>query len=432
MKNFYKIFIGLVITFVPAYLVYALVFVPLAPPNAIISSPATSVSVPQNQTVSFSGYGTSAGCTSTALGVCKPAPSITGYEWRENSCVSGGLLSNSASFILSNPTIGTRTIFFRAQDANGWSTNCPSRVVTVTSPVGTVSVSTNISATWTITGPSTIFGSGTSQSYPSKPTGTYTVTWGAVFGHNSPASQSFTLGSGGVINFSGTYAAVTINSAPSVTTPTHTGVTANSVILGATVTSLGTPAVISARGTCWATTPNPTTNCVPEGGQTTGAFSHTRTGMTGGTTYYYRGYAVNSTGIGYSSDSSFTAPLASCPAPWGGSIASGSSVSAYQFSSVSAPATCSAVSETRTCNNGTLSGSYTNQSCSVSTSCTTPWGTTLSNGSSVPAYQSSTVTAPATCSSVTETRTCSNGTLSGSYINQNCAVVNKSKKFWQF
>ena len=52
-----------------------------------------------------------------------------------------------------------------------------------------------------------------------------------------------------------------------------------------------------------------------------------------------------------------------CPLPWGGSINDGASVTAYQASSVPCGSNCS--NETRTCSNGTLSGTYTNSSCSV-------------------------------------------------------------------
>ncbi|MDX2096040.1 MAG: type II secretion system protein [Alphaproteobacteria bacterium] len=59
------------------------------------------------------------------------------------------------------------------------------------------------------------------------------------------------------------------------------------------------------------------------------------------------------------------AACASCALPWGGSLASGSSVLAYQTSSVTCGNSC--VSQSRTCTNGSLSGSYTNASCSVGT-----------------------------------------------------------------
>jgi hypothetical protein len=103
------------------------------------------------------------------------------------------------------------------------------------------------------------------------------------------------------------YAKWTINNVePTVTTPTATGITATSATLGANVTSLGVPASISARGTCWGTSPSPTTNCTVATGTTTGVFTHSRTGLTAGTLYYYRGYATNTTGTGYSADGTFT------------------------------------------------------------------------------------------------------------------------------
>lgn len=55
----------------------------------------------------------------------------------------------------------------------------------------------------------------------------------------------------------------------------------------------------------------------------------------------------------------------SCNLPWGGSINHNSSVTAYSASSVPCGSSCASVSETRTCVDGFLSGSYTNGSCSV-------------------------------------------------------------------
>ena len=96
------------------------------------------------------------------------------------------------------------------------------------------------------------------------------------------------------------------NSVPTVTSPTSTSVAGTTATLGANVTSLGIPASISARGTCWGTLASPITNCVAESGTTTGVFTQARTGFTAGTTYYYRGYATNSTGTAYSADGTFT------------------------------------------------------------------------------------------------------------------------------
>ncbi len=60
---------------------------------------------------------------------------------------------------------------------------------------------------------------------------------------------------------------------------------------------------------------------------------------------------------------------APCSLPWGGTTNDGSSVTAYQSSSVTSPSTC--VSQTRMCTNGTLSGSYAYQSCSVTSAAPT-------------------------------------------------------------
>lgn len=56
-------------------------------------------------------------------------------------------------------------------------------------------------------------------------------------------------------------------------------------------------------------------------------------------------------------------------------------------------------------------------------SCTTPWGTTVASGSSVDAYSAASVPSDGSCLTVQQTRVCSNGTLSGTYTNQSCVVA---------
>jgi type IV pilus modification protein PilV len=118
--------------------------------------------------------------------------------------------------------------------------------------------------------------------------------------------------------------------------------------------------------------------------------------------------------------SATTSPPTDCSSPWGSNVANGASVTAYLNAAEPFGSTCT--SETRTCNNGELDGSYLNQNCVVqpSSECTTPWSTTVTNGSSITAYQLATVPSGATCAS--ENRLCTNGILSGSYINQSCTV----------
>jgi uncharacterized protein (TIGR02145 family) len=64
---------------------------------------------------------------------------------------------------------------------------------------------------------------------------------------------------------------------------------------------------ITYRGVCWNTYQNPTTNnYVTFDGTGTGQFTSSLTGLTPGTTYYVRAYAVNSLGIGYGNEVSFS------------------------------------------------------------------------------------------------------------------------------
>ena len=91
---------------------------------------------------------------------------------------------------------------------------------------------------------------------------------------------------------------------PALTSPTATAIGSTTATLGANLTSNG-GAAITARGTAWGTSASPTGNAVAEGGTATGVFTHARTGLTAGTKIYYRGYATNSVGTGYSVDGSF-------------------------------------------------------------------------------------------------------------------------------
>jgi len=128
----------------------------------------------------------------------------------------------------------------------------------------------------------------------------------------------------------------------------------------------------------------------------------------------------DSTGSIRSYTMQYTVVAPSCPLPWGGSINNGASVTAYSASSVPCGSNCS--SQTRTCSNGTLSGSYIKPSCSVvaCASCPLPWGGSIPNGASVTAYAASSVPCGSNCSS--QTRTCSDGTLSNSYTKSSCSM----------
>ncbi len=97
----------------------------------------------------------------------------------------------------------------------------------------------------------------------------------------------------------------------------------------------------------------------------------------------------------------------------------GSSVTAYQTPSVPYGSSC--VSESRSCDNGALSGSYAHASCSVNppSSCTLD-GTSVPHGTWATAYQTATVPFGSSCTS--EGRYCDDGALSGSYPHASCTV----------
>lgn len=70
----------------------------------------------------------------------------------------------------------------------------------VDATVGNISIYSNIPGiSFTLTGPATITGTtdaAGNASFANRPTGTYTITWGAVSGYATPSSSSFTLTSG--------------------------------------------------------------------------------------------------------------------------------------------------------------------------------------------------------------------------------------------
>jgi uncharacterized protein (TIGR02145 family) len=90
-------------------------------------------------------------------------------------------------------------------------------------------------------------------------------------------------------------------SAPTLTTNAVTGVALTTAISGGNITSNNGSAVTES-GVCWNTTGNPTTaNSKTSDQAVTGTFTSNISGLTAGTVYYVRAYAVNSAGTGYGS-----------------------------------------------------------------------------------------------------------------------------------
>ncbi|WP_167856392.1 Ig-like domain-containing protein [Hymenobacter metallicola] len=97
--------------------------------------------------------------------------------------------------------------------------------------------------------------------------------------------------------------------APTVTTTAATSITSTSAVLGGNATADG-GSTVTDRGVVYSSTnTTPTTSDTKDAnGSGTGTFSESITGLTAGTTYYVRAYAINSAGTSYGSVVSFTTP----------------------------------------------------------------------------------------------------------------------------
>jgi uncharacterized protein (TIGR02145 family) len=103
---------------------------------------------------------------------------------------------------------------------------------------------------------------------------------------------------------------ITTTACPSLaelTTTAVSSITQTTAISGGTISYQGA-SPITARGVCWGPTTNPTlTNSFTTNGTGTGTFTSNLTGLVGGTTYYVRAYATNSSGTSYGNELSFVA-----------------------------------------------------------------------------------------------------------------------------
>ena len=107
---------------------------------------------------------------------------------------------------------------------------------------------------------------------------------------------------------------------PPVTTPTVvtysvTNTSSDTATCVGYITSMGNT-VITAKGVCWSTSPNPTisNNHTNDGGGMT-SFTSSITGLSANTTYYVRAYATNSAGTAYGEQRSLTITGTVSPPP---------------------------------------------------------------------------------------------------------------------
>ncbi|HUX95718.1 MAG TPA: hypothetical protein VMV47_08295 [Bacteroidales bacterium] len=93
---------------------------------------------------------------------------------------------------------------------------------------------------------------------------------------------------------------------PALTTTAASSITPNTATSGGNITSDG-GSTVTARGVCWSTSADPTiADSKTSDGTGPGTFISSITGLTGGTSYYVKAYATNSTGTAYGNEISFT------------------------------------------------------------------------------------------------------------------------------
>jgi RecA/RadA recombinase len=97
------------------------------------------------------------------------------------------------------------------------------------------------------------------------------------------------------------------NQVPVLTTDSIISITQTEAISGGNVTFDGNSEVTT-RGICWSTNPNPTSDLATktEDGTGPGTYISNITGLNPSTLYYVRAYAINTTGVGYGNQRSFT------------------------------------------------------------------------------------------------------------------------------
>jgi|GEM_PF-6319435 len=261
-----------------------------------------------NYTITFNGNGNSGGTTATqtiAYGATAPLTANgytrTGYTfagWNTLANGTGTSYANGANY-----TMGSANVTLYAQ----WTIN--SYTITGAKSGGTVND--------TISPATRIVNYGSTTTFTVTPSAGYSVaTSGCTGSPTTSQTSSYTYTTGAITaNCTVTATFTQLPVVPTVITPTSNVTSSTTATLGATVSSLGNPASLTRRGVCYSSTvvsPSLTNGAtcidatlsqtVPQ------AYTINVTGLNPGNTYNYQGYAVNSTGAGYTGNATFPVP----------------------------------------------------------------------------------------------------------------------------
>lgn len=269
---------------------------------------------------------------------------VLSFKRNDNSgcdIVGYGIAALPGSDSFSPPTVQYNPNFAKATAFTPDLTYCGGPQITCTPDGQSVPVNTNTDI---------IFGGGNGTYVWSAP--------GAMVpnGSGNANVRYSTTGTKNVDVTSGSYSKTCIvnvtavsNAIPTVTSPTATGVTSSGATLGATVTSLGVPATLTDRGICYSLSPTLASGntCISAtlAQIVPSAYTVSVSSLSANTTYYFVGYAVNSTGTGYTGATPFTTSLT----PISGVCGSANGVAYVNGSSSYSPYTqCSSGSSSNT------------------------------------------------------------------------------------
>ena len=283
---------------------------------------AAITNITQTTATSGGNVTSDGGATITARGVCwstSPAPVATGSHTTDAG-TTGSYTSNLTGLVA-----GT-LYYIRAYATNSVGTSYGNELTftTLSLPTVTTAAVTNIAQTTATGGGNVTYDGGTTVTFRG-------VCWSTT--SNPTTSNSITTDGNGTGTFTSSltglgantlyhvraYAANSVGTSygsdvtfttspttPSITTTAVTSITQTNAASGGNVTSDG-GATVTARGVCWSTTSGPVaTGSHTTDGSGTGTFTSSLTGLTKGTLYFVRAYAINSAGTAYGSEVSFT------------------------------------------------------------------------------------------------------------------------------
>jgi hypothetical protein len=251
-----------------------------------------------SQTTDGSGTGA---FTSSLTGL---APNTTYFARGYATNSVGTAYSAPTSFTTAASAPSTTTATVTASNVTSISATTATSGGTITNNGGAAITARGVS--WNTTGSPT-----TSDSHTSNGAGTGSFT--SSLTNLAPGTtyyvRAYATNSAGT-SYSSERTFTTLSAAPTVTATTAFSLMSTSASVGGAITSSG-GASISARGIVWNTSGDPTINDHnANSGAGMGSFTSSLTGLSPGTTYYYRAYATNSAGTGYSTQRSFTTPIA--------------------------------------------------------------------------------------------------------------------------